>query len=317
MGAGLSITADALPTTMNHLRRHHESGSAILLALWAILVMSGLLFVVTRELDGRFQSLDRVNEEIYARAMALSGVELGTSNGLTAEDPRLQQDLGEGLRFEVELTGEGGRLNPNWIAADPEGERYLVLENYLINHEAELEEAQFFTNALLDYIDADDLARINGMEENEDYLPRNAPLMSLDELMDVAGSEVLARIPNWRDDFTLHSAGRIDVHWASRDLLLAVPGLDELGIDRLIEVRESEEDENGEPLIPGEVIKSETEMALLLGLSEAGMQEVSGFLTVQDPTKRLVSTGFARGDEHTIEVVFRAGNRQQVMEWIE
>jgi len=292
-------------------------GASLLLAMWAIFVMAGLLFVVARELESRVDGLDRVNQEIYARAMAISGVELGMLPGIKAGDPRLQQDLGPAGRFEVALEGEGGRLNPNWLAADPEGRRAIILENYLIRYGAELEQAQFYSQALLDYIDADDLARANGIEEVDDYVPRNAPLMSLDELTEIPGSEVLANIPNWRNDFTLHSAGRLDVHWASRDLLLSVPGLDEVGVDRLIQERDLREDSNGEELIPGEIIKSEQQMGLLLGLGEAGMKEVSEFLTVQDPTKRLVSTGFANGEEHEIEVVFRAGSREQVMEWIE
>jgi len=277
------------------LPHSRKRGASLLLAMWAIFVMAGLLFVVARELESRVDGLDRVNQEIYARAMAISGVELGMLPGIKAGDPRLQQDLGPEGRFEVSLEGEGGRLNPNWLAADPEGRRAIILENYLIRYGAELEQAQFYSQALLDYIDADDLARANGIEEVDDYVPRNAPLMSLDELIEIPGSEVLANIPNWRDNFTLHSAGRLDVHWASRDLLLSVPGLDEVGVDRLIQERELREDSNGEELIPGEIIKSEQQMGLLLGLGEVGMQEVGEFLTVQDPTKRLVSTGHANG----------------------
>ena len=55
----------------------------------------------------------------------------------------------------------------------------------------------------------------------------NELLTRIEDLKKVKGWKDLTATPGWEDDFTLNSTGPVDVMWASRAVLLALPGMND------------------------------------------------------------------------------------------
>src|SRR5204862_452436 len=63
-------------------------------------------------------------------------------------------------------------------------------------------------------------------------------LSSMDELKKVASWGDYTTTAGWDGDFTLNSSGPIDLAWASRDVLISIPGLTPEMVDRFLQLRQ-------------------------------------------------------------------------------
>jgi len=126
----------------------------------------------------------------------------------------------------------------NWLLADEDPTRLGILHKYLENKGIDLNERNRMMDSLLDWVQPDTgLHHLNAPPESDDYHPPHALLTRIDELKQVAGWAEFTSAPGWDDDFTLNSTGPIDLAWASRDVLLALPGMTEDLVDRFLLVR--------------------------------------------------------------------------------
>jgi general secretion pathway protein K len=97
--------------------------------------------------------------------------------------------------------------------------------------------------AILDWSDNDDLARVNGAEKQQyqdtglNYQPRNRPFQSLEELQMVLGMD--AATFNWIEPLiTVYSSQtQVDLQLASKEVLLALPGIDAGLVDSYVAAR--------------------------------------------------------------------------------
>ena len=64
------------------------------------------------------------------------------------------------------------------------------MRKYLEIKGVDLNERDQMIDCLLDWVDPDNLVRLNGAEEEPDYKPSNAPLKTLDELKRVRGGRI-------------------------------------------------------------------------------------------------------------------------------
>jgi general secretion pathway protein K len=132
---------------------------------------------------------------------------------------------------------EAGRIDIN-LASDP------LLKGLLQNVGGlDPDAAQQVLDAILDWRDADDLRRPNGAEAPEyqaagrKYVPTNAPFESTGELQRVLGMTpgLIARIA---DSITVYSRQRgINPATATRDVLLALPGITPEQVDTFLAAR--------------------------------------------------------------------------------
>ncbi|HEY7530764.1 MAG TPA: hypothetical protein VIC56_08825 [Gemmatimonadota bacterium] len=146
----------------------------------------------------------------------------------------------------VTVTDLSGRLNVN--RADPD-----LLENLIANVTRDRSRAEELADAILDWIDADDLHRGRGAERDW-YgrrglpLPRNAPVLQLRELLLVRGvtHELLfgdggagagGGRPGLAAFLTTEGTGKINVNSAAPEVLLAIPGMDEGTVGRVVAER--------------------------------------------------------------------------------
>ena len=105
-------------------------------------------------------------------------------------------------------------------------------------------------DTLLDWVDPDNLVRLNGAEDEAGYkAPNKLKLDRIDELKKIKGWEEFTSASDWDADLTLYSGGPqgvgIDIAWASKEVLLALPGTSEDRVDQFIAMRSGADEIDG------------------------------------------------------------------------
>jgi general secretion pathway protein K len=139
---------------------------------------------------------------------------------------------------KVFISDEGGKININKIT----DENKVNFTHFLISHKIDRITAETITDSLLDWVDADDLQRMSGAEKEyyaslqEPYEPRNAPFESVEELALVKGvtPQIFQKI---RDHLTIYGSGKINVNFASREVLCHVPMITPDAAEAIIQLR--------------------------------------------------------------------------------
>ena len=93
------------------------SGAALMLALWALFLLSAMVISWALDIDSRLTLSGDANRGLTAEAMAASGAEVALHPNIKPSSPNLHGALGTRGSYDVRITGEGGRLNLNWLTA--------------------------------------------------------------------------------------------------------------------------------------------------------------------------------------------------------
>ena len=254
---------------------------------------------------------------LKAEAVACSGAEVALHPAVNSGSPNLSGQFDNGASYEARLTGEGGRLNLNWLVAGEDPGRLEILRRYLENKGIDLNERETMVDSLLDWVEPDTgLHHLNAPPESDDYHPPHTLLTRIEELKKVAGWSEFTSTPGWEDEFTLNSSGPVDLVWASRDVLLALPGLTPEIVDRFLQSRQG----------PDGIDGTDDDMELngidaaraLLGLNPEQFKQLNGLVSFKDPVLRVVSVGTAGRARRTVQMVFRrVGIVPQLITWKE
>jgi general secretion pathway protein K len=304
---------------MSMLRSKKVRGAALMLSLWALFLLSAMIVSWALDIDSRLTLSGNANRLLEAEAMACSGAEVALHPSIKPGSPNLSGGLGGGKSYEARITGEGGRLDLNWhtsAAADPGVVE--VLRRYLENKGIDLNERDGMVDALLDWVEPGaGLHRLNAPPDSDTYHPAHAPLTRVDELKQVAGWAEFTSAPGWDDDFTVNTRTGVDLAWASRDVLLALPGMTAQIVDRFLELRRGPDGIDG---TEDDVIKTEEQARAALGLKDdqflALKQLGVSFKGVQ--IFRVVSVGKAGDATRVVQMVFRrVGFASQMITWKE
>lgn len=274
--------------------RPGAGGSALIVVLWALVAISGFVVLLTRSFDAGMESDSARNGLFRARLLADSGLAVARSPLVKPGDPLLRQEF-EGVgRYETEIESEGARININAVIGRDDR---ALLEALFERWGLGMREADALISALFDWVDPDDNPRLGGAE-SRDYAraglpgPRNGPFRSVDEMGMVLGIEFLdEKRPDWRDYFTIWSAGGLDVNEAGEELLMAVAEITPMQAARVTEFRLGRD---GERFTDDDRrFESLDQFRALLGMPPALFQLVQGRLSVNDPVSRIRSTGIA------------------------
>src|SRR5438552_2578669 len=213
-------------------------GAALMLALWALFLLSAMLISWALDIDSRLTLSGNANRVLEAEAMACSGAEVALHPNIKPDSLNLRRQINRRENYDVRITGEGGRLNLNWLLADEDPTRLGILHKYLENKGIDLNERNRMMDSLLDWVQPDTgLHHLNAPPESDDYHPPHTLLTRIDELKQIAGWSEFTSTPGWEDEFTLNSSGPVDLAWASRDILLALPALTPEIVDRFLQAR--------------------------------------------------------------------------------
>jgi len=276
----------------DNTRRTKNSGAAIMLALWALFLLSALVISWALDIDSRLSIAGEGARMLKAEALACSGAEIALHPLIKPGSPNLSGQLKDVGGYLVRLTGEGGRLDINYFVRDGDPDKLDVLRRYLENKGIDLNERD----------------------------PAHDVLRRIEELKQVAGWSEFTSVPGWDDDFTVNTGQGVDLTWASRDVLLALPGMTPEIVDRFLQLRRGADGIDGTQ--DDTLFKSNDEVLLAMGfrqdqITQPQIKKVLS-LSVPVPFFRATSTGRSGVATRTIQVVFtRVGIQPSVISWKE
>jgi len=286
-----------------------------MLALWALFLLSAMVISWALDISSQFTLNGNASRVLEAEAMACSGAELALDPQVQPNSTVLHGSLAKNQRFDARIVGEGGRLHVNWILSGEDPARLEILRRYLELKGVDINERDHMVDCLLDFVDPDDIPRLNGAESDGTYHPKNALLQRIEELKEVKGWEKFTSRPGWDNDFTLYSSGPVDLVWASRDVLLSLPGFNEQIVDRFLELRRGPDGIDGTEDDP--VFESLDQVRVALGFTPDQFAQLSGLIGFKDQVMRVVSLGKSGNVTRTVEMIFRKSTTPQLIHWKE
>ena len=292
-------------------------GAAIMLALWALFLLSALVISWALDIDSRLSISGDSTRMLKAEAVACSGAEVALHPAVTPGSPNLSGELDNGATYQARLTGEGGRLDLNWLVAGEDPEKLEILKRYLENKGVDLNERETMVDSLLDWVEPNTgLHHLNAPPESDDYHPSHTLLTQIDELKKVAGWTDFTATPGWDDDFTVNTRQGVDLAWASRGVLLALPGMTAEIVDRFLQLRQGPDGIDGTE--DDMHFKSPQEVQGALNLNQEQFNQLQTFVALNVPVLRVTSVGTAGKAKRTVQMVFRrVGVAAQLITWKE
>lgn len=222
-----------------------QRGVALVIVIWVSMLL--LVIASTFIVERRTEAMVVRNSVSLARAEAAAdaAVQRAIFEMYRNDNPpeRWQRDgtphdwAFDGIPVRVELRDESAKIDIN-TAADP------LLRGLLVSSGLTDEEATRVLDAILDWRDPDSLKRPNGAEEADyraaglTYKPANAPFQAIEELQLVLGMrpDVYRRMAPSITVFSRQPG--INPQLASREVLLAIPGITAQIVDDYIARRE-------------------------------------------------------------------------------
>jgi general secretion pathway protein K len=288
-----------------------------MLALWAIFLLSALVISWALDIDARLAISGNGSRMLKAEAAACSGAEVALHPLVNPGDENLNREIDQGSKYEARLSGEAGRLDVNWLVAGEDPQKLDILRRFLENKGVDLNERDKMVDALLDWVSPNlGLHRLNAPPETDDYHPPHALLTQIDELKKVAGWADFTAAPGWDDDLTVNTRQGIDLAWASRDVLLALPGMTPDIVQRFLELRQGPDGIDG---TEDDVrFQNINEIATALRMNDQQFKQIEAYVSFKTPIFRVTSVGTSGAAKRTVQMVFRrVGAQPQLITWKE
>jgi general secretion pathway protein K len=234
-----------VPAEARHVRRARQRGVALVLVLWVSVLLTVIAssFIVERRTETMIVS----NLEALARAEAAAdaGVQRGIYDMYRSDnsadrwkrDGSIQEWSFNSIPVRVELRDESAKIDIN-TASEP------LLRGLLASSGLDEQDAARLYDAILDWRDSDALKRPNGAEEPDyrdaglPYKPANSAFQAIEELQLVLGMrpDLYRRLAPSITVFSRQPG--VNPQIASREVLLAIPGLTPEIVDRYVADRE-------------------------------------------------------------------------------
>jgi type II secretory pathway component PulK len=297
--------------------KRRTGAAAILLALWALFVMAAMVISWALDINSRLTISSSANRVLEAEAMACSGAEVAMHWAIKPGADALRGRFPGNQSYEAQITGEGGRLNLNRLLVGEVPVNLELLRKYLEVKGIDLNERDEMIDTLLDWVDPDNLVRLNGAEDDTGYKPSNMPLRTLDEVKRIRGWADFTSRPDWDADFTIATQdAKIDVNWASRDVLLSLPGMSEGVVDRFMAMRRGPDDLLGTD--DDFLFTNPADVQIALGLRQDQFIQLANLITTTSPVVRVESVGKSASVTRTVRmVIFKQNNAIRLISWKE
>jgi general secretion pathway protein K len=207
-------------------QRFNRRGSALIAVYWMIAILGMVLFGSAKLLKTDTSAARLLRDRSFAKRYAEMGIEIGRHPRMEQYDPLLTGGDDNGGSYQVTLTTEEARFNINTLLLNSDR---LILKRIFAHWGLDAETNSLITDALKDWVDADDNVSLNGAEKRDyakagfDDLPFNRPFKNLDEVLLVRGMDIIAAMrPDWREWFTVYGDGRIDINEARTDFVMVL-----------------------------------------------------------------------------------------------
>ncbi len=290
---------------INRSANSKERGSSLVATFWLIATLGMILFGATKFISVDGSLLAARKGVAYARAHAETGLALGAHPASRSGDAILRRKFDDGGSYRVSLSTEESRLNANELV---KLNHSAVMKRLFRGWGISESDAAAIADAIKDWVDADDLASLNGAERGaypNPALPFNRPFRSLDELALVRGMDQVARVrPNWRDAFSLWAEGKVDLNQADAEIIAAAVGVARSNAAQLVAVRAGADGIAG--TVDDRSFVTVPEALAILQVAPALMAGLDSQFTVSGKTRRVESIG-AFGEQHRKLALIRRG----------
>ncbi len=287
---------------------HSRRGAALMAVLWLIAILAMACMATLRVISFDMELASAKVHGSRARQVAEMGIAVGSNPAVKRSDPLLKQMDGEtGEGFEASVISEGARFNINVLLLQDDK---ALLKDIFVGWGLELDVAQEITDALGDWVDADDNESLNGAEKSyyekdgRVNQPFNRPFYDIAEMSLVRGMDQVEAVrPDWRNWFTIWSGGSLDVNEATAELIAAAA---EIPVDQADIVTETVRGTDGIRDTDDDAPFKNAQQALdLLGIDPSARPDIARRFTANDATTRIESIGYAEGAKRKITVIVR------------
>lgn len=285
-----------------------RNGMALILVLWAMCVMTFSILGVLQLLSLNVTGATAMEKGAIAEAAAHGGVTIGSHAAFPMTGVPESWTEANGVELEVEATSELGRLHINRMLTEENRE---VLRQLFRSWGLRDAEADTVLDCLMDFIEPGNTRRLNGAKARQYQaaglpLPLGRPFKSLEEMPMVLNFDLLMRVkPDWREYFTLHGEGQLDLISAPRDLIRAVCQVGDPGANGLLRRRENLDD----PLTELE------DARLAMGLTEPEFEAIRERITLNGTIRRIRSVAVMGGVTRRIQAVIDIDGERTLLEW--
>ncbi len=291
-----------------HHHFHHRQGVALIAVLWLIAILSLAAITTLRVISFDMEITTSKVHGSRAFQLAEMGIAIGANPVVERNDPLLHRvDEANNEEIHVTLTSESARFNINSLVL---AEDKTLLREIFIDWGLDLDEAQAITDALTDWVDADEEVALNGAEL-EEYKkmgrinqPFNRPFYDIEEMQLVRGMDQIEAIrPDWRNWFTVWSSGTLDINEADAELISAAADVTLEQASIIPEtVRGTDGIRNTEDDVPFQDVASALS---LLGIDANSRQDIAKRFTINDTTTRISSIARTGDAKRRITAIVR------------
>jgi general secretion pathway protein K len=276
------------------MKRFNRRGSALMAVFWMIAILGMILFASVKMLKSDTGTSRVLRDRMFAKRYAEMGLEIGRHPRMELYDPLLSGGGDNGGSYQVNVTTEEARFNINMLLLESDR---AILKRIFTSWKLKPEIAAQLTDALKDWVDADSNVSLNGAEKR-DYekaglkdMPFNRPFRNLDEMLLVRGMEGLSELrSDWRDWFTVHGDGRVDVNEARSDFIAVLANVPQERLQTLERFRAGP-DGSRRTLDDGK-LNSAVQLAQMMGVFQPKIvQELQRWVQFNGPIRRIESTG--------------------------
>jgi hypothetical protein len=297
-----------------------------MLALWALFLLSAMVISWALDINSQLAVSGSANRVLEAEAMASSGADVALHPLIKPDSANLHGQMDKRESYDVQMVGECGRLNLNFLAQGEDPTKVEILRHYLSLKGVDLNNIDTMVDSLLDWVSpGQGIHHLNACPETDDYQPAHAPLTSVDDLKKVCGWAEFTSTPGWDADFTvITDCTCVDLAWASRDALRAL-GLGDDRVDQFLQLRRGPDGIDGtaddlqvSTAASGPAASAAwcgqlpVEIQAVLGLNARQPQNqppvvAQGLLGFNSPVFRIVSIGKSGDVTRTIQMIISKG----------
>src|SRR3984885_9159452 len=299
---------------------HQSNGSALLLVLFTLLLISGLILSALSFLESGVDDYGALNHEFQARQLARSGLAFGLNPQVTNQDtPLLNQKFKPTGEFHVVISSESTKLNINSLL---EQGRDDILQTLFLQWNVSLKAVNEAINGLKKWTNGNQEIQPVGTNApqpapgqqaalNNPQLGQNnqqigiqlvRPFLAVSEMAEAPGfGAVIAAKPDWADYFTVWSDGTIDVNLADASMISLVTGVTLAQSTQLVRHIWGPD---GIPFTSDDQpYQNWNDVMLQLGMSSQQFKIVQNLLSLSSSVDRVDSTGTIGNYSTTISVV--------------
>lgn len=286
-----------------------QRGSALLLVLFTILLISSLIISAVEFVRHDVDEYAVLNRRFQSRILAQSGVAFALPPQVRNEDRTLlEQTRNDGGKFQVIIASESAHLNINFVL---ETNRDYLLQAIFRKWGLTSREIDPAIAGLHHYVQ--DVSNADAGELQSPLAPTPAPTPAQNAGRIGAGTTaaaqqqirpfaaveemslvpefapVMKRQPDWAQSFTVYGDGKIDVNTADQDIIQLVTGVSATQADQFVKYRWGRD---GKPFTADDQIyRSLEDVRVHLGMSPQQFQAVQDMLALTSAVDRIESRG--------------------------